>query len=297
MGSMAGNFMSQFKREYHKHDDSVELYSKHGLKLLCGVDDGDDAEYMSVNEPMVLAAFVAFCSEESREVYLRGSTRNYGQSVPSLFRDDSGGACDRETLPKRWSAYQNLLANLKSALKGQRWSRNNLGAVLQHYGIRTPWLDVVRNLYTAIWFASHEFETHGSCHVAVRSKQGHGWISLYLKETNQISLIVNDLKDKHSSRHLRPHVQHGMSLARQEDKEEGPKPDQDIKKWRVAQIRFPNSRQWRSHGHMFSTRFLFPAPEHDDSLRQLSRARVQQLLNEACGELGGDVFGSVTHYS
>ena len=296
MGSLLGNFMSQFKHEYHTNDNSVELYSKNRRKLMCEVDSGDDAEYMSVNEPMALAEFVAFCCQEEHDVYLRGCTENFRQSVPSLFRNGSGESCDKETVEKRWDAYQSLLNELKPKLKGTRWGQHNLGAVLQHYGIRTPWLDVVRNIYTAIWFANHEFETCGSCRVAVKSKQEHCWISLYVKERNQIKLTVSDLWGAHSSRHLRAHVQQGVSLARQKDDARDAEPIQDLNKCRIAQVRFPNSRQWRLRGYMSSTTFLFPEPERDESLKQLSCAGVQQLLNEACGDLGGDVFGSVTRY-
>ena len=296
MSSEPGNFMSQFKCKYHMYDDSVELYSKHGQQSTRVDESCEDAEYMSVNEPLALAAFVAFCSETHREVFLRGCTRHYGQSVPSLFRDNFGEQCDNGTLSKRWSAYQKLLNELNSGLKGIRWTRDKRGAVLQHYGIRTPWLDLVRNLYTAIWFANHEFETRGSCRVAVPSKQRYGWISLYMKREGENSPIVGDLWSEQSSRHLRPHVQQGMSLAMQNDNAQSPQSKQDFKKYQVAEVRFPNSKQWRLHGHMFSTRFLFPSPEHDDSLRQLSRASVQQILDKACGELDGDAFGSVTHY-
>ena len=39
---------------------------------------------------------------------------------------------------------------------------------------------------------------------------------------------------------------------------------------------------------MFSTRFLFPAPEYDDSLKQLSRPAVANILDVACNEHGLD---------
>ena len=295
MGTMPGNFMSQFKRSYHAKDDSIELYSPSGEKLSREVGSWDDADHMSVQEPMVLAAFIAFCCKEKHDVYLRGCTRNFRRSVPSLFRDVLGEPCDDEAREKRWSAYQALLAKLASELEGTRWDRNRLGAVLQHYGIRTPWLDVARNLYTVLWFANHEFETRGSCRVAVKSRQPYGWISLYQHDGLR-PLRVSDLWDEHSSLHMRPHVQHGMSLARQEDGEKAACPDQDMNEYRIAQIRFPNSKQWRLHGHMYSTRFLFPAPEHDESLRQLKRASIQKILNEACGDLGDEAFGNVTQY-
>ena len=297
MGTLPGNLMRQFKCRYHTCDDSVELYSKHDQRVTWADDVGDDVDHMSINEPEVLAAFVAFCGDAHREIFLRGCTRDYRQSVPSLFRDVTGAPWDEKERVKRWLVYKKLLDELKSRLEGNRWKKEKrLGPVLQHYGIRTPWLDVVRNLYTAIWFANHEFETRGSCRAAVQSQQEYGWISLYAKRSED-SLIVRNFWRDESSRHLRPHVQHGMSLAAQEDIAQRPKSEQDFTRFRIAQVRFPNSQQWRSCGYMLSARFLFPSPEHDDSLRQLRRACIQTLVDKAGEELGGDAFGSVTEYS
>ena len=296
MGKERANFMREFKCAYHQDDGSVELYSKDDQKLTRTGDPQTNAEYMSLNDPAVLAAFVAFCSNKERELFLRGCTRNYRQSVPSLFRVDTGKECDKRTCEQRWLVYQGLLDRLRSKLPGNRWKRERLGAILQHYGIKTPWLDVVHDLHTAIWFANHEFETLGSSRVAVESEQKYGWISVYVPVKSQGRPIVADLWREQSSRHLRPHVQQGLSLAMQDDNAQAPEPVQDFKQHQVAQIRFPISDEWQLSGHMFSTRFLFPVSDRDDSLKRLSASDVQRVLVEASGELDGCGFGIVTHY-
>ena len=280
MGDPKKNLMRQFKKQYYSEDVSVEVFSEHGKP-----------EFMSVDDPAVLAAFVAFCSNKEHKVFLRGCTNNYKRSVPSLFRIESCKECDEPTRDDRWRRYKKLLKELESSIQGDRWKRENLGAILQHYGIGTPWLDVVHDLRTAIWFANHEFKKRGSCCEAVQSKQKYGWISVYSKDQkgNQNGPIVADLWSEQSSRHLRPHVQQGMSLAMQPDCAKNPSPKQDFEKHQVAQVRFANSNKWLLRGHMFSTSFLFPAPELDDSLKQLSTPCVQKLLDR-CG------FGTVTHY-
>ena len=173
-------------------------------------------------------------------------------------------------------------------------------AVLQHYGIRTPWLDVVRNLYTAIWFATHDFETRGCCLVANPSETEHGYISLYdARPEGKSWLKIVDLWGNDSSRHFRPHAQHGLSLAKQEDNAVAPSDEQDLEPYRIAHVEFPNSRKWALCGHLFSARFLFPAPEYDDSLKQLSGSGVQKILHNACtsNELTPGTLGRVTHYT
>lgn len=49
---------------------------------------------------------------------------------------------------------------------------------------------------------------------------------------------------------------------------------------------------------MFSARFLFPAPEYDDSLKQLSRPDIQSTLDRACtaNDLPLGTLGAVSHY-
>ncbi len=71
--------MREFKCEYHPCDTSVELYSKDDQRLTCTSDPHTDAEYMSVNEPAVLAAFVVFCSKEGQEIFLRGCTNSLNE--------------------------------------------------------------------------------------------------------------------------------------------------------------------------------------------------------------------------
>lgn len=194
--------MREFKWEYHRCDNSVELYSKDQQKLTCTSAPTTDGEFMSVDDPAVLAAFVAFCSNKEHKVFLRGCTKYYERSVPSLFRIDSCKECDEPTRGRRWSTYKDLLEKLKSNLQGDRWNSGELGAILQHYGIRTPRLDVVHDLHTAIWFANHEFETCGSCRVAVQSKQKYGWISVYMRSKDQERPIIKAPKASRATGHV-----------------------------------------------------------------------------------------------
>ena len=314
MGDIEQNIMKQFKDEYYKYDDSVKTHPE------C------EPEYMHVTDPVVLASFVAFCRgghipspsnqsvdtcvdtratskpDEVRRVFMRGCTRNHPRSPPSLFRSVGGEVHSQEMRKRLWWAYQGVLTKLKEdpvMVEWSRWSQPNLGAVLQHYGIRTPWLDVVDNLYTAIWFAVHDFETRGTLRVAVPSEQDWGWILIYVDACpNQPgTLIAQDIVGEQSSRHFRPHAQQGLSLAMQDDMSSLSE-DQDFDGFLVARIRFPNSKRWKLRGHMFSTRFLFPAPEYDDSLKQLGRPAVAHILDEACNEHGLDegTLGHVAHY-
>ena len=181
-----------------------------------------------------------------------------------------------------------------------RWRRKDLGAVLQHYGIRTPWLDVVRNLYTAIWFATHDLRGSGLHGVAMPTRDDYCWISFYRRRAGAAkeTLRVTDLSAHHSSTHLRAHAQHGTSLAMQADDVDLPHQCQDFSRFRIAQVRIPNGRNWKLSGHMFSSGFIFPSLESDDSLRLLSVAAVQDLLKDACTrfDMQPGTLGEISSY-
>ena len=211
---------------------------------------------------------------------------------------DRGKQCDNDQLKRRWRAYRCLVDELHQQFKGQgtRWNeRAMVGSILQHYGIKTPWLDVVRNLHTAIWFATHEVETRGNHLVVSLSNNTHGHIAMYCPEMGA-GLKHVDLWDSDSSRHVRPHAQHGISLAKQCDDADAPLEQQDLSKpYRIAQVCFPNSLKWALCGYMFSAGYFFPDPEHDTSLKQLCCARIEGTLDRVRRQHSVDL-GVVTRY-
>ena len=246
--------------------------------------DYDGSLCLSVERPTTLAAFFAFCSGQSIDtrVFLRGCTENYGTAYPSLFRCLPDDDVVRERT-KRWSAYKHLLSHIAN-LDGLRWRRTDLGAVLQHYGINTPWLDVVRNVYSAIWFATHDLRGTGLDGVVQPTKSEYCWISFFRRKhrTTGRTLRVNDISAHHSSTHLRPHAQHGGSLSMQTDNDDAPYHCQDFNTFRIAQIRIPNTTEWSLSGYMASTAFMFPSHHFDGSLRRLSTSHVQSIVDGAC---------------
>lgn len=265
-------------------------YGSYRNSGLVDLKEDEYGQYLHMKDPVVLAALAAFCSGNHRRLLLRGCCCNFPKSFPSLFRDRLG-VCDNPE--ERWSAYRYVLTRLKELLTGTRWDRDNLGAVLQHYGIKTPWLDVVRSLHAAIWFATYTVEVDRRSRVAVKlssRRRRYGWISMYGNYRAGLQqLTVVDLWDAHSSQHVRPHAQQGLSVAMQSDPtdyEDHHLPTactSDFNTHRVARVRFPvQSKRWRLCGHLFSSRFLFPSRKQDDSLNQLHQPAVRNVLKEAC---------------
>ena len=285
MISRASRIMEQFSSQ---HNGSTRLVDHYG------------SVFLSVERPTTLAAFFAFRNGQSIDtrVFLRGCTENYDRAYPSLFRclpnDDVVG----ERM-KRWNAYKYLLEHM-AKLDGRRWRRTDLGAVLQHYGIKTPWLDVVRNLYSATWFATHNLRGTGPDGIAESAANDYGWISFFRRKHRATgkTLRVRDISAHHSSTHLRPHAQHGGSLAMQSDKASSPNYCQDCNTFRVAQVRIPNTTEWQLSGYMASTAFLFPSRRLDDSFRLLSTSHIQNILDDACEQysISAGSLGTISSY-
>jgi len=193
---------------------------------------------LELDEPARLANFVAFCRRQ--RVYLRGENRRHRSLLPSLFRNTLAPN-DRATT---WRAYRLFLQKLRENLRGTRFSESNLGAVLQHYGFRTPWLDVLDDMHAAVWFALNRRCDLGGTLRYRRSEADSGWIIVLATS----GVWQQDLRRSQSSRHTRCHVQQGFSLGMQADREAQPRPDQDFASLVVGTVRIPNCERWRVRG-------------------------------------------------
>lgn len=147
----------------------------------------------------------------------------------------------------------------------RRFERANLAALLQHYGLRTSWLDVVDDLRTAIWFATH---TIGGGVVTERSC-GSGWIHILCGKSSSEALDVIDLRVAHQELSLRPHTQQGFSIRGKHA---------DLNGFVAASVEFPISERWRLNGYLAEAAFLFQPPALDHTLRLLKRKSIDDLL-------------------
>ncbi|GAA2074685.1 FRG domain-containing protein [Aeromicrobium tamlense] len=170
--------------------------------------------------------------------------------------------------------------------------------LLQHYGIRTRWLDVVDNIWIALWFACHTEETAGVRHAfharrspdAERAAKGPSedrgtdfptpmaYVAVLdtgrLRPTNipgysigEESRIV-DLRYAVPSVYLRPHAQHGLLVA---PAKLLPGDDGALTHRVVAYIEIPlmDALDWLGSGVMTSPFVLFPPAVSDHGYRRL----------------------------
>jgi len=233
--------------------------------------------YLEVDSPLVLARFNAVIRQAvaakypSARVYCRGQDRHFNSMKPSLFRAPN----DHYSTQCLLEAEADFAAELATASAAKRFQRGNLPALLQHYGVRTSWLDVVDNLYVAIWFATHS--RRGDAWIDIRDGE-YGWLYFISTDGPTARLTVVDFRSEHHHLSTRPHSQHGASVTREGNNWSGT--TLGFEDFVVATVRLRCRSHWRLHGFMASEQYLFPDASEDNTLKLLQQPRTSKLLRK-----------------
>lgn len=198
--------------------------------------------------------------EYPSRVFVRGQVENYGEMLPSLFRHPK---YDFELLQSAEAEFSRRVAE---HLGVARFKVGNLGALLQHYGFRTTWLDVLDNLFVAYWFAAHKVDSSTGGMIKVsRSSNPAGWFFL-ISPPSKDSITV-DIRTEHHPLSTRPHVQHGLSMSVGKSI--------DLRDCVVATIRTPT--YGCIYGDLFTERGMFPPSSIDNTLKLLLKREVNLI--------------------
>lgn len=155
-------------------------------------------------------------------------------------------------------------------LQANRFKSEDIGPLLQHYGIRTYWLDLVDNIFTASWFASFN------------NKGEFGYIKFFVDKINgNNTLTICDLRKEHSSLSLRLHCQHGLSV-RKTDTSLTPG-SIDFSDFMVAMVRVPTEIRKTIN---IKKAYMFPGEEIDNTLKYLKKSRFSKNISKALDKFG-----------
>lgn len=128
------------------------------LRLKCG----EEINVYRITDPNVLARYVGYGKYLNRQgynVFMRGQSGLFGGAmVPSLFRTIS--------MPDRVNNPDKLVEGLKrimNQISNHSKSMNDYAGIvmeplLQHYGIKTTMIDLVDNMWIALWFGLNRVE-------------------------------------------------------------------------------------------------------------------------------------------
>ena len=217
-------------------------------------------------EPAIVARFASQLRQAAllrygaaTKVLMRGQSHNHPGMVPGLFRPPTHAIAR----PLLLHAEEQFEKRIRRHVKLGRFKRPHLAALLQHYGYRTSWLDVVDNLWVAVWFATNSIgPSDRRSRVSTPRTTGSGWI-YFIAATERTTCCAVDLREAHHGLSLRPHAQSGWSV-RSTAPEHG-----DLGSSVIGCVEFPITKRWAFGGHLGSSEFLFPSRTLDDTLLRL----------------------------
>ncbi|NOK09079.1 FRG domain-containing protein [Corallococcus exercitus] len=242
---------------------------------------------LEVKSYHALVRTIGYCwfrSESS--VLLRGQTKCYRSLAPSASRstDPAGLIGSMDAFLDRFRA----ATNFDTGPIFQRTTE----PTLQHYGLRTRWLDLVDSIPHALFFATHRLVTSPfdpSKKAYIKSPKGEGVI--YVIDVGDITPAsvagstipglfdtdwggtVCDLRRAKPSHALRPHAQHGW-LCR------GPDGKLDLWDRVILRIFFnvADARPWIDGALSVEPEGMFPPPSWDEVFKMLISEKVNTFL-------------------
>lgn len=252
---MQNDLMRRLARRSH-------LAKKFGLHYVDGC-----WPHLEIDHPAGVVRLIGEAKQkvENGRVFLRGQVQQHNAMLPSLLRGDNAQS---DTLRE---AEKDLAERIRRTIRVGRFDRQHLPALLQHYGFRTSWLDAVDNLFIAVWFATNELRPSADSFIEISpSSRKHGWLYLIASTAGKKKLQHVDLRIEYDALSSRPHVQHGVSLARLDSTE------YDLRDFVIGTVRFPTSN-FTTTGALFESSFLYPLPDADHTLRLLMKHRVNDI--------------------
>ena len=258
------------------------------------MDGAWNTEVFHVNTPHALtraAGHLKYNSgRDGYRILFRGQDRIYDGLSPSLYRN-----------LKRQEALCAANHNIDAAMK-DLVCKASLGhgggdvsnvpdyareGLLQHYGLKTRWLDLVDNIWVALWFACYQMKisdykkqfAHFEKRDAGIEVSGYSYILLIragsatasaecpgLFEGTSDSLL--DLRVATPSLFLRPHAQHAL-VFRVKDAGGSITYDYRDSIAGVIRVRLSDALSWLGHGGFIGCHAFFPPPFYDIGYRHL----------------------------
>ena len=252
-------------------------------------------EVSSVHALNQIIGYAKFINQSYGDVYYRGECKLHDSLIPSLFRgraNTSTIAAQLNSLIKLILTDKNMTKQLKLDKHDYTSSSLKVEGVLQHYGIKTRFLDVVDNHWVALWMGLNKNQRHKQLieynHYEPREIPLIDFASgkkcteddlfqyiLLLAVPGQSERINNgiyaskdyyeiDLRQALPSTYLRPHAQHGLVIKkRPHDGDQVEKYDMATNVVGIIRIRIDRVKRWIGTDELLTQDNLFPSPAFD----------------------------------
>lgn len=252
-------------------------------------------EVSNVHALNQLVGYAKFINQSYGDVYYRGECKLHDSLIPSLFRGrtNTSIAAQLNTLIKKVFTDNNMKKQLKLDEADSVSSALKIEGVLQHYGIKTRFIDVVDNHWVALWMGLNQNKKYKQIYEYNHYEQREIPLIDFIdgKECTEEDLFqyilllavpgkckrINngifvsdnyyeiDLRQALPSTYLRPHAQHGLVIKkRPHDGDQIEKYDMATNVVGIIKIRIDRAKQWIGTGELLTQDNLFPAPSFDN---------------------------------
>ena len=247
--------------------------------------------YLVISDIRVLSSFMGYLKfqqgpNDDYAIVFRGQTKNYPKMLPSLYRGE------KERFSNLEDAIEALNIEIKKRFKSSRFKHENLTNLYQHYGIKSSGVDVVDNIFIALWFALMKLkclDNKNDIYTFMRSRAPFGWVYFFKTEKLKLSHpfptfpehYLADLRENHSSLSMRLHCQHGYMILKCFDpKKGGPIDEYSYDRDIIATVQIPNIDSFLPTGELFSMKYLFPNKKFDNTYKIFLSKKFMTLKAE-----------------
>lgn len=246
-------------------------------------DSASGAEVFHVRDPHALiqaAGYIkhVYATTKAQNVFYRGQTRYFDGMSPSLFR----GISKHSTQSKNTHILKSFITTARTQVKRLgKLPEEIVEPLLQQYGLRTSWVDLVDNIWVALWFACHRAYVAGSNDKYLHFEKRHpqqgsepqfAYVVLLAMDATEGSATpgfwrgptteLTDLRVGVPSIFLRPHAQHGV-LFRLRGGPERRELDYRSAVVGVIRVDLLDALDWLGQGSLLDVHALFPPPHYD----------------------------------
>lgn len=245
--------------------------------------------------------YVKHINQNNEKIYFRGQTTLYKKLLPSLYR-----LCESDkAIERRNSKIGNIIKDTKTRVPMLKDVDNKIvEPLLQHYGIKTRWIDLVDNLWIALTFCLYEYKASKGFsnryeYVKIRNdNEDFGYILLVCSDSFELSSTSNglyngettnlvDLRMAVPSVFLRPHSQHAL-LMQKRGATDLRTADLSSKIAAILKIKVSDIKKWLGGGLLTSVENIYPPPIYDQGysilLDSLERVKIRE-----------EEYGSISH--
>ena len=243
-----------------------------------------------------LIGYAKFINRSYGNVYYRGECKLHDSLLPSVFRGHTNTStivAPLKLLIEKVLKDENMIKQLKLDISDETSAMLKIEGMLQHYGIKTRFIDLVDNHWVALWMGLNrnikykqileyyhyvereiplvDFAAGKNC-----TEDDLFQYLLLLAIPGDSERINNgiyssddyyeiDLRQALPSTYLRPHAQHGLVVRKR------PHNGDSVEKYDMAtnivgiiKIRIDRAKQWLGNGELLSQENLFPPPAFDN---------------------------------